>query len=159
MNTRLLLTTSLSIAAAAVAVPALTNAAPAAQTITVHEKVTGLGFVHHAKSTKGETLAPGDSVVTSQSMKNDAGTAVGSLYTNCTDVGRKAKVFKAKLSCQTTYVFKDGEVVAAGEVTISDPAAALPIVGGSGAYTGASGVVNPGQPAKGDDSVDVLHIG
>jgi hypothetical protein len=34
----------------------------------------------------------------------------------------------------------------------------IPIVGGSGAYRGASGVVSTGKPVKGFDSVDVLRL-
>lgn len=34
----------------------------------------------------------------------------------------------------------------------------IPIVGGSGAYRGASGFLGAGKPVEGYDSVDVLHL-
>ncbi|MGI8622876.1 MAG: allene oxide cyclase barrel-like domain-containing protein [Solirubrobacteraceae bacterium] len=158
MKSRLILAAAMAVAASATAIPALTSAQPSGRTITVHEKVTGLKFVHHDKATKGDKLAMGDAVVTRQSMKDDDGRALGTLFTDCTNVGAKAPVFKAKLECLMTYKFSDGEVTAAGVATLSDPNVSFPIVGGSSAYTGASGTVTPGKPGKGDDSVDVLHI-
>lgn len=158
MKSRIVLATTLAAAATATAVPALTSAQSSGRTITAHEKLIDLQFVHHKASTKGEKLAMGDAVVTRQSMKDDAGKPLGTLYTDCVNVGAKAAVFKATLECMTTYKFSDGEVTAAGVVKLSDPKASLPILGGSGAYVGVSGVVTPGEPAKGDDSVDVLQL-
>jgi len=148
-------------AVAAAAVPALSGAEPSGREITVHEKVIGLKFVHQKASTKGDKLAMGDAVVTRQSMADDSGKRLGTLFTTCTNVGARTGVFKATLECVVTYRFTNGQVTAAGVVRLSDPKAVLPIVGGSGAFTGASGTVTPGKPAKGDDSdsVDVLHLG
>ena len=47
----------------------------------------------------------------------------------------------------------------AGVVSLSKTKGlAFPIVGGSGAYAGASGTVTPGTPLKHYDGVDVLHV-
>jgi hypothetical protein len=85
--------------------------------------------------------------------------SVGTLFTDCVNVGGAAEVFKATLQCTSTYRFKDGEVVSAGVVRLSaGPATGFPIVGGSGAYRGAHGEVSAGAPVKGYDGVDVLHL-
>jgi hypothetical protein len=48
-------------------------------------------------------------------------------------------------------------VVAAGATQLSSPNGSAAIVGGTGAYAGASGSVTAGRPI-GDDSVDILHL-
>lgn len=158
MKTRPILAATVAAGAVAVAVPALSGAQTTGRDITVHEKATAVRFVKQSKKTKGEALATGDRVLTRQTMKGNDGKRLGTLYTDCTNVGAKAKVFKATLQCLTTYKFGNGEVIGAGVVTLSAPGASAPIVGGSGAYAGASGTITAGKPGKGDDSVDILHL-
>jgi hypothetical protein len=150
---------ALAAGAVAAAIPALTTA-QSAQTreLTVREKVHGIAFVHHGKA-KGEMLARGDAVVTEQALTDPGGTSAGTLYTDCTNIGAGAPVFKATLQCLSTYRLKDGQVASAGVVVLSNTKGlSFPIVGGSGAYAGAQGTVTPGAPVKGYDSVDVLHV-
>lgn len=85
----------------------------------------------------------GDGVITRQAMTDARHKKLGTLNTDCKNIGTKAQVFKAALQCVTTHRFADGEIVAAGVATISDPKASFPILGGSGAYTGASGTIPP----------------
>ena len=146
--------------AAAVAIPAFTTAqTTGVRDITVRNKVRAVQFVHVKRSDRGERLGKGDRVITSQRLFNDSDDAVGTLSTDCVNVGASAHVFKATLQCTSTYRFKDGEVVTAGVVVLSaGPATRFPIVGGSGAYRGAHGEVSPGASVKGYDSVDALHL-
>lgn len=146
--------------AAAIAIPAIGGAEGTSErTITVREKVRSAQFVHHAKSTEGERLATGDSVLTRQALSDGAGASLGTLYTDCVNVGAAAPVFKATLSCTSTYVFKDGQLVSQGIVTFSNTKRlAFPVVGGSGAYRGAEGEVTPGRPVKGFDGVDIIRL-
>jgi hypothetical protein len=150
---------ALAVTAAAAAIPALTTAHNAqTRELTVREKVRGIAFVHHGKS-KDDMLARGDAVVTEQALTGPSGAAVGTLYTDCTNTGAAAPVFKATLQCLSTYRMKDGQVASAGVVVLSNTKGlSFPIVGGSGAYGGAQGTVTPGAPVKGYDSVDVLHV-
>jgi hypothetical protein len=115
-----------------------------------------VGAKHSARS---DRLAPGDRVLTRQALFGRDRRARGTLFTDCTNVGRTAEVFKATLQCTSTYRFEDGEIVSAGVVRLAaGPATGFPIVGGSGAYRGARGEITAGPPVKGFDSVDVLNL-
>jgi hypothetical protein len=146
---------------ATVAIPALSDAQDAAaRDITVHEKVLGVTFVQQKKSTGEDRLAPGDRVLTRQALSNDAGRRIGTLSTDCVNVGgRTAPVFSATLQCTSTYALRDGQIVAAGVVRLDRPGAAgLPIAGGSGAYRTARGEVTAGTPSKPRETVAILHV-
>ena len=75
------------------------------------------------------------------------------------NVGKRSAPQAATLQCTQTYKLADGQIVTAGIVkfTALDDLA-IPIVGGSGAYRGASGEVGSGAPQPGFDSVDVLRL-
>ena len=146
--------------AGAVALPAITSDAQTSgpREITVREKLRAIEFVHHKRSTRRDRLDMGDRVLTQQALFNESDARVGTLFTDCVNVGHKAAVFRAVLQCTATYRFRDGQVVASGVVRLSDRRAAAPIVGGRGAYRGASGEVRAGAPVRGYDSVDVLQL-
>jgi len=145
--------------AGATAIPALTGAQTnGAREITVRMKVRDGTEIHHAKRPKGDKPAPGDAVIIRLKMFSPTGTAIGSAYTECVKVGR-AGGLRAPLQCMQTYNFRDGQIVTAGVVRFSDlESISIPIVGGSGAYRGASGQLTAGEPVKGFASVDVLHL-
>ena len=122
---------------AAVAIPALTS----------------------AQNGGGREIAHGDRVLTRQALFAEDGSPVGRLFTDCANVGRGAEVFDASLQCVSTYRFEDGEVVSAGVAVLSAARTVrFPIVGGSGAYRGAHGEVTSGNPPKGYQGADVLHL-
>ncbi len=147
--------------ATAVAVPALTGAQTSggARDITVQMKLRGASQTQHNKSTRRDTLRPGDALTVRFAMFSPDGAGVGMAYGDCVNVGRKARNEKATLQCTQTYDFDDGQVVTAGVVNFSKlDGVSIPIVGGSGAYRGASGFLGAGKPVEGYDSVDVLHL-
>ena len=144
-------------AAGAAAIPALTGAqATGARDVTVLMKVVG-GF--EVKHGKGAKLATGDSLAIRLNVFDTGGARIGSAYTDCTNVGPRARAENAVLQCTQTYKLRDGQVVTSGVVrfTALDDLQ-IPIVGGSGAYRGASGQVGSGTPVDGYDSVDVLQL-
>jgi len=150
---------------AAIAVPALTSAqAPNARTITLQERIqTAVGDDVAPKSKRGPIMSPngrvsaGDRLVTRQGVFDSAGKRIGLLYTDCTGVGPTKPLFQgARLLCTVTYKLPDGEIVAAGALSLTG--FEIPIVGGSGAYAGAEGTVKTIKPAKGYDSADVITI-
>lgn len=152
---------ALATLAAAIAVPTLTSSAqtPASVDITVRDKIKAVVFVHAKPTTRGERLATGDRVITRQGMFDERDAPIGTLTTDCVNVGATAPVFKATLQCTSIYRFRDGQIVSAGVVKLdSAKSAPFPIVGGSGAYTSASGDITAGKPVKGYDTVDVLHL-
>ena len=146
------------VAAGAVALPALASAqSSGARDTTVREKVQSIRFVHQQRSTKGDRLATGDRLLTRQHLFDDANHAIGTLFTDCVNVGAAARVFAATLQCTATYRFADGQLVLTGVLHVGTAGTSAPIVGGSGAYRGARGEVTTGKPEKGYD-IDVLHL-
>ena len=140
----------------AAAVPAFSAAQSGPRELTVRMKVTNGAEVRHAKGSK---LATGDSLLIRLSMSSPDGAALGTAYTDCTNVGPKSAAANATLQCTQTYKFDDGQIVISGLVNFSAlDNLAIPIVGGSGAYRGATGQVTSGAPVRGFDSVDVVQI-
>lgn len=150
---------ALAALAAGAAIPALTGAqAPGGREITVRDKVRSVKLVHVKASAKGERLGTGDRALTRQALFDTANKPIGTLFTDCVNLGPTAPIFfKATLQCTVTYRFGDGQVVAAGLVSFK-PGARIPIVGGTGAYGSGRGELEVGGPVKGYDSVDVLHL-
>jgi hypothetical protein len=149
----------LAAAVAAAAVPAMSGAQDsAARDITVREKVRAAKFVH-VGSVRGERLGFGDRIITRQALFDTGDRRIGTLTTDCVNTGATATVFEARLQCLSTYTFKDGQVTSAGTARLADGAAnRFPIVGGAGAYRGASGEIEAGAPVEGYEGVDVLHL-
>ena len=120
-------------------------------------KVTAGAQAQHGK--RGGTLATGDAVLVRLKMTSPAGAALGTAYSECVNVGGRAKGEQATLQCNQTYKFRDGQIVTSGVVRFSHlDGLSIPITGGSGAYRGASGHLTLGTPVRGFDSVDVLHL-
>jgi hypothetical protein len=111
------------------------------------------------KHQRGAKLATGDSLLIRLAMFDTGGARIGSAYTDCTNVGPAARAENAVLQCTQTYRFGDGQVVTSGIVKFSAlDGLEIPIVGGSGAYRGASGHIGTGAPVEGYDSVDLLQL-
>ena len=144
----------------AVGVPALTSAqTTGGHDVTVRDRVKAVKFVHTSRA-RGERLAMGDRVITSQATFDEQNKPVGSLTTDCVNVGRTARVFDATLQCSSIYRFGNGQVVTSGVVRLGGNPASIriAIVGGSGAYRSAKGEVSAGAPVNGYDNVDALHL-
>jgi hypothetical protein len=157
MRTRTIAATVLAAVAGAAAVPALTGAqTTGAKELTLRMKVRAGEEVRHGG---GRALATGDALVIRLAVFDAAGAPVGSAFTNCTNVGPRARAERAKLQCTQTYDLRDGQIVTAGVMSFAAADdLSIPIVGGSGAYRGARGELTTGAPVEGFDSVDVLHI-
>jgi hypothetical protein len=151
----------LAAVATAAAIPALGGAQTSgAHDVTLREKVRAVKFVHQQRSTRADTLALGDRVITRQELFDESNRSVGSFSTDCVNVGRKAQVFKATLQCTSVYQLAGGQLVAQGVVRLSasTPASRIAIVGGAGAYKSVGGEVGAGAPVRGYDTVDVMHL-
>ena len=144
-------------AAGAAAIPALTGAQTSGpRDLTVLMKVVNGAEVNHGKGAK---MATGDNLLIRLAMFDTDRKRIGSAYTDCTNVGPKARAENAVYQCTQTYKFRDGQIVISGIVKFTElEALQMPIVGGSGAYRGASGHVGSGTPIEGYDSVDVLQL-
>jgi hypothetical protein len=150
--------TAVAATAAANVIPALTGAQTTqGRQITVRMKVIAGAQVQHRR--KGHMLATGDSILVRLKMTSPAGAGLGTAYSECVNVGPRARGEQALLQCTQTYKFNDGQIVTAGVVKFSQlKSLSIPIVGGSGAYRGASGHLTDGPPVRGFDSVDILHL-
>ena len=157
MRTRTIVAATLAAATAAAAIPALTGAQTTGpRELTLRGKVISGAEVRHGR---GRALAPGDAIVVRLAFSDASGASAGTAYSECTNVGPRARAERARLQCIQTYDLRDGQIVTTGVVRFSDGAdLQIPIVGGSGAYRGASGHVTAGAPVGGFDTVDVLHL-
>jgi hypothetical protein len=146
-------------AVAVAAVPALTSAQTGARDITLKLKVRGGTQVQHADDPRPGRLATGDALIIRLAVFDAGGARAGSAYTECVNVGGKSVAMRATLQCTQTYKLRDGQIVTSGLVNFSAlDDLTIPIVGGSGAYRGASGELGSGPPEAGFDSIDVLHL-
>ena len=157
MRTRTIAAATLAAVTAAAAIPALTGAQTTGpRELTLRGKVISGAEVKHGA---GRALAPGDAVIVRLSFSDASGAPAGTAYSECTNVGPRARAERARLQCTQTYDLRDGQIVTTGVVRFSDgPGVQIPIVGGSGAYRGATGHVTAGPPVSGFDTVDVLHL-
>jgi hypothetical protein len=144
-------------AVGAAAIPALTGAQTSGpRDMTVLMKVVNGAEVKHGKGAK---MATGDNLLIRLAMFDTDRKRIGSAYTDCTNVGPKTRAENALYQCTQTYKFRDGQIVISGLVKFTAlEDLQIPIVGGSGAYRGASGHVGGGEPIEGYDSVDVLQL-
>jgi hypothetical protein len=157
---KVLAAAALTAIAAGAAIPAITGAnVSAGRTITVRDKVQQVQFIHQDASTPGEQLAFGDRVITRQGTFDSSDRAIGTLTTDCVNVGPAAEVFEATLQCTSIYSFKNGQIVAVGVVRLDNPSVRIAVTGGTGAYAKARGEVGAGKPVKGYDTVDVIRLG
>jgi hypothetical protein len=139
-------------------IPALTGAQTTGEReLTLRGKVVAGAEV---KQGRGEALATGDALIVRLRFSDATGAPAGTAYSECTNVGPRARPMNAVLQCTQTYDLRDGQIVTSGVVRFSAPpqSLAVPIVGGSGAYRGARGQLTAGTPVRGFDTVDVLHI-
>lgn len=150
---------ALAAIAAVAVVPVLASDAQTSNAldITVREKVRSVKIDDIKPRSRRDRLSQGDRVTTRQAMFDAGNRPIGTLYTDCVNVGATAQIFKATLQCSASYRFANGLVAAAGVARLN-PGARLAITGGTGAYQGVRGEVEMAAPVKGYDSVDILHI-
>ena len=129
------------------------------RTITLRLKTTGAQPITLGKPGKGGRVPTGDGIVLRLAAYDENDKRVGTAYAECTNVGAPAKPLKAPNQCTQTYVLGGGQIVITGVARFGNLGAArFPVIGGSGAYAGASGEVSTGKPIKGYDSVDVIEL-
>jgi hypothetical protein len=161
MTRRILLGPAVAASAAgAIALPTLTAAqSTGPRDVAVREKVTWVRFLHQRTSTRGDRMLTGDRVLTYQRLYDESATRIGTLYTDCVNVGAAAHVYKATLLCTASYRLGQGQFATVGAIRLGGRPGASPTpIIGSGAYRGQHGEVASAPPVKGYESVDVLHV-
>jgi len=156
---RVLTAAASSALAAAIAIPALSSAQSGGTDIVVREKVQSVHIDHQSSRNKGDRLATGDRVQTRQGLYDESGKSIGTLFTDCVNMGKSAQIFQATMLCTVSYRLADGQLNAFGALRLSSKPStqSAPLIG-SGAYRGKHGEVTSAPPVKGYDTVDVLHI-
>ena len=162
-RTKLATTTALlgAAAAAAVTLPPTGGAqAGGPERLTLHMRVVDGTQLHGGRPSDAARMATGDQLIVRLRMATPDGTPRGTAHTQCVNVGPKAPAARALLQCAQTYRFTDGgQIVTAGVIRFAElQTLAIPVVGGSGPYSGVRGQTTAGAPVEGADSVDVLAL-
>lgn len=89
-------------------------------------------------TSKRSPETPGDEVI---AVSKISGAATGHRYLTCAVTKTAPSIEKALYACQVTYTLANGTITAAGVVHLAGTTTAA-ITGGTGAYTGARGVLN-----------------
>ena len=138
-----------AVLAVAVAIPALTSA-DSARTITVQDKVRAVKIIDVAPKSKRDKFSQGDRVLTRQAMFDTNDRRIGTLFTDCAGVGPTAPLFGGLLQCTSTWQLRRRPSGGRRhDPAAANPDARFPIVGGSGAYRGASGEAAAGASGEG----------
>jgi hypothetical protein len=129
---------------------------PAARTIVLKELEQGSTFKHvrNTKTRNQRSLAMGDLIVFTNPLADTSGQRVGKLFVTCTGTVGNRSFLKAVMTCTAVMTVRDGSL---SIVTNTSPGADVTtgaVVGGTGAYAGARGVLLS-RPGKGgsDDTI------
>jgi hypothetical protein len=143
--------------ATAGATPVLSSArpTPATRTITFQEPMPRVA-VEHISPKSSSQLSLGDRLAIGGPLENAHHQHLGTFGGTCTAVGAGASFDTTPLLCQAIYKVAGGQIATMGMMTLAKTN--LVIIGGSGAYTGAHGIVTPGRPAQGFSDADKLTI-
>lgn len=143
--------------AGATALPASAATAATRHVITFQEpapRVAALDLPPKSKA-NAETVSLGDILTVTSPLETAAHKRIGLFGGQCTALGDGA-LTKTPLLCRAVYRLGGGQIVTEGVMTLG--ATNLAIVGGSGRYAEARGLVTPGKPAKGFQEADKLTI-
>lgn len=117
--------------------------APAGQTIVLKELDKGSTFKHvrNTKNAGRQALSLGDVLAFTNPLNDASGARVGRLHLSCVGTVGNASFLKAIATCTAVFALHDGDLMV---TTNTSPGAATTtgaVVGGTGAYAGASGVL------------------
>jgi hypothetical protein len=115
-------------------------------------------FVRVNPSTRDQTMRLGDRVITTQALFNESDDTVGTLSTDCVNVGGTAQVFKATLQCTSIYRLADGEVVGLASCA-STPDRLRGSRSWAAAVPTATRTASRRSPVKGYDSTELMYLG
>jgi hypothetical protein len=133
--------------------------APTTRTITVKELDKGSTFKHVAntKSTSQRALAMGDLIVFTNPLADAAGQRVGKLFATCTTTVGNKSFLKATLTCTGVMTLRDGTLSVVVNTSPGTSTTTGAVVGGTGAYAGARGVL-VSKSLSNDDSDDTITL-
>ena len=131
---------------------------PAGRTIVLKELERGSTFKHvrNTKTSNRRSLATGDVIVFTNPLADAAGQRVGRLYATCTGTTGNSNFLKATLTCTAIAVLRDGSLMIQANTSPGTATTTGAVVGGTGAYAGARGVLVSKEGRGGSDDVITL---
>jgi hypothetical protein len=162
MRRRVALTVGLVASAVLLAALASTGSAdhPGSQTLTfVERNAQGtFKYIDHPPKAprRSERVSPGDTLLGHNALYDASNTRrVGRLFFKCTAIRGARRFQRATFICEVTIRVANGTLVGSAAVNFGTPVAGA-IIGGSGAYEGASGGFAIDERRR--TSVDTLHF-
>jgi hypothetical protein len=132
---------------------------PGSQTLTFIERNNQGTFKyidHRPKARRRSQVSPGDELLGTNALYNAANTRrVGRLFFKCTAVRGAKRFERASFLCEVTVRLSNGTLVASAVISFGKPIAGA-VIGGSGAYEGASGGFTSDERRR--TSVDTFHF-
>lgn len=130
--------------------------APAGQTITLKELEKGSTFKHvrNTKTRNRRSMLLGDTIVFTNPLADTAGARVGTLRADCAATVGNANFLRGVLTCTVVLTLRDGALMVIADTTPGSPTTTGAVVGGTGAYSGASGVL----VSEDSSSVDTITL-
>ena len=117
--------------------------APTARTIVFKELERGSTFKHvrNTKTSNRRALSTGDLIIFTNPLADAAGQRVGRLYATCTATLGNRDFRKATMTCTGVMAVRDGSLMVQVNTTPASSTTTGAVVGGTGAYAGARGVL------------------
>lgn len=131
---------------------------PATRTITLKELEKGSTFVHvrNTKTKNRRSMLLGDTFAFANPLADASGAIVGKLHATCTTTVGNADFRKGVLTCVAVAALRDGSIMVQATTSPGKPTTTGAVVGGTGAYAGARGVLVSKEGAGG--SIDTITL-
>lgn len=132
--------------------------APTSRTITLKELDKGAKFIHvrNTKTRHQRSIAIGDLIVFANPIADASGTVVGKLHADCAATVGNRDFRKGVVTCTGVLTLNDGALMLQTNSSPGNPITAGAIVGGTGPYAGARGVIVSKATASGADDTITL---
>lgn len=132
--------------------------APTTRTILVKELEKGSTFkqVANTRSASGQALATADLIVFTNPLADAAGKRVGKLYVTCTTTVGNKSFLKATLTCTAVMTVADGSLSVVTNTSPGSTTTTGAVVGGTGVYAAAQGVLVSKRVKGGSDDTITL---
>jgi hypothetical protein len=134
------------------------QAPAAATTLTFKELEKGSTFkqVRNTRTSNRRALSTGDLIIFTNPLVDAAGRRVGRLYATCTATLGNRDFRKATMTCTGVMTVRDGSLMVQVNTTPASSTSTGAVVGGTGAYAGARGVLVSKNVRGGSDDTITL---
>jgi hypothetical protein len=129
------------------------QAPAAATTLTFKELEKGSTFKHvrNTKTANRRSLLTGDLIVFTNPIADAAGRRIGRLYATCTATAGNKSFLEATMTCTAVFTLRGGSLMVQTNTSPGAGTTTGAVVGGTGAYAGARGVLVSKEARGGSD--------